>query len=1121
MPKRTDIKSIMIIGAGPIVIGQACEFDYSGAQACKALREEGYRVILVNSNPATIMTDPGLADATYIEPITPEIVAKIIEKERPDALLPTMGGQTGLNTSLKLEEMGVLEKYGVEMIGASRDAIEMAEDRKLFREAMDRLGIENPRATIVSAPKLPNGKFDLKAGVAEALEALEDIGLPAIIRPAYTLGGTGGGVAYNREDYEHFCRSGMDASPVGQILVDESLLGWKEYEMEVVRDRADNAIIVCSIENVDPMGVHTGDSITVAPALTLTDKEYQVMRNGSIAVLREIGVETGGSNVQWAINPEDGRMVVIEMNPRVSRSSALASKATGFPIAKIAAKLAVGYTLDELDNDITKVTPASFEPTIDYVVTKIPRFAFEKFPGAEPFLTTAMKSVGEAMAIGRTIHESLQKALASMETGLTGFDEIKVEGMPADTKIAKFDAEQGLSFILKGTDPDAQQAIDKALTRALAQQTPDRIRVIAHSMRFGFSDEEIFEITKFDPWFLARIREIIATETQLIENGLPADTEGLRALKMMGFSDMRLAKLSGMTEIEVRKRRLNAGVRAVFKRIDTCAAEFEAQTPYMYSTYEAPMMGEVECEARPSDRKKVVILGGGPNRIGQGIEFDYCCCHACFALTDAGYETIMINCNPETVSTDYDTSDRLYFEPLTFEHVMEILRVEQQNGTLHGVIVQFGGQTPLKLANDLEAEGIPILGTTPDAIDLAEDRERFQALVNKLGLKQPHNGIASTEAQAFKIAEDIGFPLVIRPSYVLGGRAMEIVRDQAQLERYINEAVVVSGKSPVLLDSYLAGAVELDVDALCDGKTVHVAGIMQHIEEAGVHSGDSACSLPPYSLGPEIIDEIKVQTEALALALGVVGLMNVQFAVKPNEAGEDEIFLIEVNPRASRTVPFVAKAVNSPIATIAARVMAGETLDAFDLVDPMIDTFAVKEAVLPFARFPGVDTILGPEMRSTGEVMGADRSFARAFLKSQLGAGVILPTEGRVFFSLRDADKTDEIAETAEILVGLGFEIVATRGTAKFLKARGLACEVVNKVYEGRPDVVDMMKDGGIHLVMNTTEGAQAVEDSREIRRVALFDKIPYYTTAAAAHATALAMKAREEGEIEVMSLQG
>ncbi|MDA7551045.1 carbamoyl-phosphate synthase large subunit [Rhodobacteraceae bacterium] len=1113
MPKRTDISSIMIIGAGPIVIGQACEFDYSGAQACKALREEGYRVILVNSNPATIMTDPELADATYIEPITPDVVAKIIEKERPDALLPTMGGQTGLNTSLALEEMGVLEKFGVEMIGAKRDAIEMAEDRKLFREAMDRIGLENPKATIVTAPQTQNGKADLNEGVRSALEALDDIGLPAIIRPAFTLGGTGGGVAYNRDDYEFYCRSGMDASPVNQILVDESLLGWKEFEMEVVRDTADNAIIVCSIENIDPMGVHTGDSITVAPALTLTDKEYQIMRNGSIAVLREIGVETGGSNVQWAVNPEDGRMVVIEMNPRVSRSSALASKATGFPIAKIAAKLAVGYTLDELDNDITKVTPASFEPTIDYVVTKIPRFAFEKFPGSEPHLTTAMKSVGEAMAIGRTIHESLQKALASMETGLTGFDEVDIIGAP-----------------------------DKpAIIKAISQQTPDRLRTIAQAMRHGLSDNEIHSVTKFDPWFLARIREIVDAESQLRKNGLPTDQASFRSLKMFGFSDARLATLTNLSETEVRHARHAQGVTAVFKRIDTCAAEFEAQTPYMYSTYEAPMMGEVECEARPSSRKKVVILGGGPNRIGQGIEFDYCCCHACFALTEAGYETIMINCNPETVSTDYDTSDRLYFEPLTFEHVMEVLEVEKRNGTLHGVIVQFGGQTPLKLSNALEAEGIPILGTTPDAIDLAEDRERFQALVNQLGLKQPKNGIASSDAEALDIAGDIGFPLVIRPSYVLGGRAMEIVRDMAQLERYIKEAVVVSGDSPVLLDSYLSGAIECDVDALCDGQTVHVAGIMQHIEEAGVHSGDSACSLPPHSLSKKIISELKVQTEALALALNVVGLMNVQFAVK-----DGEIYLIEVNPRASRTVPFVAKATDSAIASIAARLMAGEKMDNFPLrapykdvsygeslpmadpmtlADPNMPWFSVKEAVMPFARFPGVDTILGPEMRSTGEVMGWDRSFARAFLKAQMGAGMDLPDPskgpvGKVFFSIKDSDKTPQLVETAQILIDLGFSLVATRGTAAFLDQKGIGCDVTNKMFEGRPNVYDLLKDGEISLVMNTTEDAQAVEDSREIRSVALFDKIPYYTTAAAAHAAALAMQARNEGEIEVKALQ-
>ncbi|MEO1536318.1 MAG: carbamoyl-phosphate synthase large subunit [Pseudomonadota bacterium] len=1107
MPKRTDIQSIMIIGAGPIVIGQACEFDYSGAQACKALREEGYRVILVNSNPATIMTDPGLADATYIEPITPEVVARIIEKERPDALLPTMGGQTGLNTSLALEEMGVLEKFGVEMIGAKRDAIEMAEDRKLFREAMDRIGLENPKATIVDAPKGADGKYDIPKGLEIAMAALEEVGLPAIIRPAFTLGGTGGGVAYNREDYFEICRRGLEASPVAQVLIDESLLGWKEYEMEVVRDRADNAIIVCSIENVDPMGVHTGDSITVAPALTLTDKEYQMMRSASIAVLREIGVETGGSNVQWAVNPADGRMIVIEMNPRVSRSSALASKATGFPIAKIAAKLAVGYTLDELDNDITKVTPASFEPTIDYIVTKIPRFAFEKFPGSEPNLTTAMKSVGEAMAIGRTFHESMQKALTSMETGLTGFDEID---LPEDRA---------------------------AITAALSRQTPDRLRTIAQAMRHGLTDDDIQAVTSFDPWFLARIREIIDAEERVRKDGLPVTEKGLRALKMFGFTDARLAKLTGRTENNVRNARHNLGVTAVFKRIDTCAAEFEAQTPYMYSTYESPVMGDVECEARPSNRKKVVILGGGPNRIGQGIEFDYCCCHACFALSDVGYETIMVNCNPETVSTDYDTSDRLYFEPLTFEHVMEILRIEQENGTLHGVIVQFGGQTPLKLANALNDAGIPILGTTPDAIDLAEDRERFQDLVNRLGLKQPKNAIAHTDAEAMSAAGEIGYPLVIRPSYVLGGRAMEIVQDTPQLERYIREAVVVSGDSPVLLDRYLDGATEVDVDALCDGESVHVSGIMEHIEEAGVHSGDSACSLPPHTLPQDIVDELIRQTEALARELQVVGLMNVQYAIK-----DGEVYLIEVNPRASRTVPFVAKATDSAIASIAARLMAGEKLSAFpakpphapvadDVVIPLGDPMAladfrtpwysVKEAVLPFARFPGVDTLLGPEMRSTGEVMGWDRNFARAFLKAQLGAGTALPETGTVFFSIRDADKTDQVLETAEMLNELGLRILATRGTAKFLTDNGIPSDIVNKAYEGGRTIVDVMKDGEVDLVINTTEGAQAIEDSRSMRNVTLMDKIPYYTTAAAAHAAALAMVSRKEGALQVRSLQG
>ena len=1113
MPKRTDIKSIMIIGAGPIVIGQACEFDYSGAQACKALREEGYRVILVNSNPATIMTDPGLADATYIEPITPEVVAKIIEKERPDALLPTMGGQTGLNTALALADMGVLDQFGVELIGAKRDAIEMAEDRKLFREAMDRIGLENPKATIVSAPKV-NGKYDIAAGVAQAIAEIEYVGLPAIIRPAFTLGGTGGGVAYNRDDYEAIVRSGLEASPVAQVLVDQSLLGWKEYEMEVVRDKADNAIIVCSIENIDPMGVHTGDSITVAPALTLTDKEYQIMRNGSIAVLREIGVETGGSNVQWAINPADGRMVVIEMNPRVSRSSALASKATGFPIAKIAAKLAVGYTLDELDNDITKVTPASFEPSIDYVVTKIPRFAFEKFPGSEPLLTTAMKSVGEAMAIGRTIHESLQKALASLETGLTGFDEIAIPG------VSNVGA------------PDRA-----AISKALSQATPDRLRVIAQAMRHGLTNDDIQAITAFDPWFLARIREIIDTEEQVRKSGLPVTAEGLRKLKMMGFTDARLAKLTGRDEAQVRRARTRLGVTAVFKRIDTCAAEFEAQTPYMYSTYESPAMGDVECEARPSTAKKVVILGGGPNRIGQGIEFDYCCCHACFSLTAQGYETIMVNCNPETVSTDYDTSDRLYFEPLTLEHVLEILRVEQENGTLHGVIVQFGGQTPLKLANALHAEGIPILGTTPDAIDLAEDRERFQHFLQKLGLKQPVNGTARSRDEAFKVAHEVGYPLVIRPSFVLGGRAMEIVRSDEQLERYIATAVQVSGDTPVLLDSYLSGAIEVDVDALCDGTNVHVAGIMEHIEEAGVHSGDSACCLPPHSLSPETVAELKRQTVEMAKALHVIGLMNVQFAIK-----DGVIYVLEVNPRASRTVPFVAKATDSAIASIAARLMAGEPLsnfparapypqgvgpdsplplaDPLTLADPNTPWFSVKEAVLPFARFPGVDPVLGPEMRSTGEVMGWDRTFALAFLKALMGAGTVLPDTGRAFVSVKDMDKTEALADAARDLVGMGFEIVATKGTAQWLSSVGVPATPVAKVYEGRPNIVDRLKNNEIALVMNTTEGTQAIADSRDIRRVALMDKIPYFTTAAASIATVAAMKARGEG-YGVRTLQG
>ena len=1087
MPKRTDIKKIMIIGAGPIIIGQACEFDYSGAQACKALREEGYKVILVNSNPATIMTDPDMADATYIEPITPEVVEKIIEIERPDALLPTMGGQTALNTSLALDDLGVLEKYNVELIGASRKSIEMAEDRKLFREAMDRLNLENPKAAIITAPTSKNGSSDITAGVRLAIDVLPEIGLPAIIRPAFTLGGNGGGVAYNRKDYEHFCRTGLDASPVNQILVDESLLGWKEFEMEVVRDKADNAIIVCSIENIDPMGVHTGDSITVAPALTLTDKEYQMMRNSSIAVLREIGVETGGSNVQWAIDPKTGRMVVIEMNPRVSRSSALASKATGFPIAKIAAKLAVGFTLDELNNDITKVTPASFEPSIDYIVTKIPRFAFEKFPGSEPNLSTAMKSVGEVMAIGRTIHESLQKALTSLETGLTGFDDIEIP----------------------------QKSNKTAIIKVLSQQTPDRLLLIAQAIREGLTDNEIIECTSYDPWFIARIREIVDIEAEVKVTGIPTNAQDMHNLKMYGFTDARISTLTGLTEEKVRAKRLSLGVKSVFKRIDTCAAEFEAQTPYMYSTYEISAMGYVECEAKPSNKEKVVILGGGPNRIGQGIEFDYCCCHACFALTAKGYETIMINCNPETVSTDYDTSDRLYFEPLTFEHVMEILRVEQESGKLHGVIVQFGGQTPLKLANALEEAGIPILGTSPDAIDLAEDRERFKKLLDKSSLKQPINGVAYSPEQAFEIAKEVKYPLVIRPSYVLGGRAMEIVRDDTQLKKYINNAVTVSGESPVLLDSYLTNAIEVDVDAISDGKTVHVAGIMEHIEEAGVHSGDSACSLPPYSLSKLTLDELERQTKILALALNVVGLMNIQFAIK-----NDVIFVLEVNPRASRTVPFVAKAVNSPIAAIAARVMAGEPLTNFELKSPNIKHICVKEAVLPFNRFPGVDILLGPEMRSTGEVMGRDTNFERAFFKAQLGAGVELPKKGNVFISVRDNDKSQRLIETVKVLTKLGFVIIATKGTAGYLAKNNLQSISINKVHEGRPNIVDMMKNKEIDLVMNTTEGTQAIEDSRSMRAVCLSDRIPYYTTLAASAAVAIAIQKWREGEIGVKSLQ-
>ncbi|MDX2203950.1 MAG: carbamoyl-phosphate synthase large subunit [Hyphomicrobiaceae bacterium] len=1104
MPKRHDISSVLIIGAGPIVIGQACEFDYSGTQACKALKDEGYRVILVNSNPATIMTDPELADATYIEPITPEIVARIIEKERPDALLPTMGGQTALNTALALARDGVLEKFGVEMIGAKAEAIDKAEDRKLFREAMDRIGLESPRAAIASSPEIRDAAgrimgYDRASGFAEAMKALDKVGLPAIIRPAFTLGGTGGGVAYNRDEFETIVRSGLDASPVGQILIDESLLGWKEFEMEVVRDKADNCIIVCSIENFDPMGVHTGDSITVAPALTLTDKEYQIMRNASIAVLREIGVETGGSNVQFAVNPKDGRLVIIEMNPRVSRSSALASKATGFPIAKVAAKLAIGYTLDELANEITGgATPASFEPTIDYVVTKIPRFAFEKFPGAERTLTTAMKSVGEVMAIGRTFQESLQKALRGLESGLTGLDEVVFDGL----------------------GQDEERTVIRA---ALGKPTPERILKIAQAMRMGFDHAEIHASCKVDPWFLARMQEIIDLEARVKAHGLPASAAHWRLLKSQGFSDARLAKLSGKSEAEVRKARIAAGVRPVFKRIDTCAAEFASPTAYMYSTYETGLAGEPDDEARPSDRRKVIILGGGPNRIGQGIEFDYCCCHASFALRKAGTESIMVNCNPETVSTDYDTSDRLYFEPLTAEDVLEIIDVERTNGTLNGVIVQFGGQTPLKLAHALSEAGVPILGTSPDAIDLAEDRDRFKALVETLKLRQPDSGIASSPAEARNVAERFGFPLVIRPSYVLGGRAMEILHDGGDLDRYIARLsatldapseLVVSAKRPLLIDRYLSDAIEVDVDCLSDGRDTFVAGIMEHIEEAGIHSGDSACSLPPHSLPAAVIARLEAQTRDLALALNVVGLMNVQYAVKGGD-----IYILEVNPRASRTVPFVAKVIGKPIAGIAARIMNGEPLASFGLKPRKLTHVAVKEAVFPFARFPGVDTVLGPEMRSTGEVMGIDRDFAVAFAKSQIGAGNKLPLKGTVFVSLRDADKDNVVAAMRD-LAGLGFRILATRGTRRTLDAHGIPCEQVNKVLEGRPHIVDAMKNGDVQLVFNTTEGAQALADSKDIRRTALLNHIPYYTTLAGAIAATQAIKALSTGTLKVSPLQ-
>ncbi|RCW28275.1 carbamoyl-phosphate synthase large subunit [Ciceribacter lividus] len=1161
MPKRQDIKSILIIGAGPIVIGQACEFDYSGTQAVKALKEEGYRVILVNSNPATIMTDPGLADATYIEPITPEVVAKIIAKERPDALLPTMGGQTALNTALSLKRMGVLDRYNVEMIGAKPAAIDKAEDRALFREAMARIGLETPKSMLANATEIKDAdrktheaaRAELKAklsgaeldkaldelenqwnlgesdrkqrymnhAMAIAAQALDDVGLPAIIRPSFTMGGTGGGIAYNRSEFFEIVGSGLDASPTTEVLIEESVLGWKEYEMEVVRDKADNCIIICSIENIDPMGVHTGDSITVAPALTLTDKEYQMMRNASIAVLREIGVETGGSNVQFAVNPKDGRLVVIEMNPRVSRSSALASKATGFPIAKVAAKLAVGYTLDELENDITGgATPASFEPSIDYVVTKIPRFAFEKFPGAEPTLTTAMKSVGEVMAIGRTFAESLQKALRGLETGLTGLDEIEIPGLGSN-----------------GDSGDDRNAI----RAAIGTPTPDRLRMVAQALRLGMSPEEVHEGCKIDPWFIAQFKAIVDMEARIREHGLPEDAENLRMLKAMGFSDARLASLTGGKPKDVAMLRNSLGVRPVFKRIDTCAAEFASPTAYMYSTYETPFVGNARSEAQVSDRKKVVILGGGPNRIGQGIEFDYCCCHAAFALKDAGYEAIMVNCNPETVSTDYDTSDRLYFEPLTAEDVIEIMRAEQESGTLVGVIVQFGGQTPLKLAEALEKNGIPILGTAPDAIDLAEDRDRFQKLLMKLDLTQPNNGIAYSVEQARLVASEIGFPLVVRPSYVLGGRAMQIIHNESMLQSYLLDTVpglvpedikqrypndktgqinTLLGKNPLLFDSYLTNAVEVDVDALCDGENVFVSGIMEHIEEAGIHSGDSACSLPSRSFSPELLDELERQTRAMAKALNVGGLMNVQYAIK-----DGTIYVLEVNPRASRTVPFVAKTIGAPIAKIAARIMTGEKLDQAIAAygrkpDPRnLKHIAVKEAVFPFARFPGVDTLLGPEMRSTGEVMGLDTDFALAFAKSQLGAGVELPREGTVFVSVRDEDK-ERVLPAVRLLADIGFKVMATGGTQRFLAEKGIDAVKINKVLEGRPHIEDAIRNRQVQLVINTTDGNKAISDSKSLRRAALMQKVPYYTTMAGALAAAEAIRALKSGQLEVRPLQ-
>ncbi len=1078
MPKRTDIHKILIIGAGPIIIGQACEFDYSGTQACKALKEEGFQVVLLNSNPATIMTDPDFADRTYIEPVTPEILAKIIEKERPDAILPTLGGQTALNTAVAVAENGVLAKFGVELIGAKLPAIKMAEDRTLFKEAMQRIGLAVPGS-------------GLAHNYAEAMEVIKAVGFPAIIRPSFTLGGTGGGIAYNMEEYEKMAQAGIDASPTSEILVEESVIGWKEYELEVMRDTADNVVIICSIENFDPMGVHTGDSITVAPAQTLTDKEYQILRDASLKIIREIGVDTGGSNIQFGINPRDGRLVVIEMNPRVSRSSALASKATGFPIAKIAAKLAVGYRLDEITNDITRETPACFEPTIDYVVTKIPRFTFEKFPAADATLTTQMKSVGEVMAIGRTFKESLQKAIRSLEIGSCGF-ESRLFDQTSETRRALTAKELQL------------------LQEKLRTPNWERLWYIGDAFRSGMTVEEIHGITAIDPWFLHNIRQIIEKEDELKQVKVKGEAkENLKAVireaKQFGFSDKFLGRLWGKNEEEVRQLRLSLGVKPVFKRVDTCAAEFLAYTPYLYSTYEE------ECEAAVTERKKVMILGGGPNRIGQGIEFDYCCVHGVFALAEDGYETIMVNCNPETVSTDYDTSDRLYFEPLTYEDVLSIVDIEKP----YGVIVQFGGQTPLKLAVALEKAGVPIIGTSPDSIDRAEDRERFQEMLYKLKLRQPENGTARSVEEAEKVAERIGYPVVVRPSYVLGGRAMEIVYDVEVLRRYMQNAVLASPEHPILIDKFLDEAIEIDVDALCDGKEVIIGGIMEHIEEAGIHSGDSACSLPPYSISQELSDEIARQTRMMALELNVKGLMNVQFAIKDNV-----IYILEVNPRASRTAPFVSKATGRPLAKLAARIMAGKSLQELGVTSEIVPRhISVKEAVFPFVKFPGVDTILGPEMKSTGEVMGIDDNFAKAFAKAQLGAGVKLPMSGRVFISVRDADKK-HIVSAAKKLYDTGFELVATRGTAAYLQEKGLAVKVVNKVLEGRPHIVDSIKNSEICMVINTTQGAQAVADSFSIRRNALMHNVAYFTTTAGARAAVDGIIAMRSADLDVKPIQ-